>query len=502
MLMTTKQWTVISILIGLILGFLGLGFAAMSTNAPFMIPTWVPYLFFALAFLVFIALVSYLSHIWYKNKHARPRKSETAIIDRNENLTDTLTRMHRRLVELQDEKFSHTKPSYGQIEKALPMLADRMGAVKIEDWPRYLRNLKSRIRRASPHRPISRGSIRQRATEWVKWRERVRLATVSVAKEAKAELLQSKKWAWKDGVKISDWIDEHHWGVQDIRDADQQWKADFESISHYLKQDTRLRELITEHIEMSRFYNDACLINRYSQRLPKTSFLITLHEALVGSPISPVNAEIYLSEISAEIDEQMNVLNQTEKELVAPSILIVDGLPQCRWHGNRLGRSWRLPVKNTSSSEAEDCRGKLIAIASTIQGIDEGLNLWPVQEYLNWSTGTESVEIAPNDMMELEIVNYKGYGSPFYLAYTKGEDFRKQHALKNFDRPILLVIGITSKSRPPVYGICKFHFTRLKHVDSQIIENDDNLEIIETTLERPDIRLYQQQDFHNGDSQI
>jgi len=169
--------------------------------------------------------------------------------------------------------------------------------------------------------------------------------------------------------------------------------------------------------------------------------------------------------------------------------LIVDSLPKVHWYGNRLGRSWRLQIKNAGFNEAEDCRGKLVALASAIQGIDKGLGSWQTPEYLNWSTGIESIVIAPNDTMELEVVNYEGYGSPLYLAYAKGEDFRKQHALKSFKTPIILIISITSKSKPPIYCVCKFYFSRLKHIDGELVEDDDNLEVIESKSEKPDITL-------------
>jgi hypothetical protein len=242
-------------------------------------------------------------------------ETKTEIIGKSENLTDTLTRMHRRLVELQDEKFTDTKFSYGQVEKAIPILLDRMNVIKIEDWPAYLRNLKSRIRRATPRRLKLHGSLRQKAVRWVEWRASIQQARISVAREAKAELLKPIKWTLENGVKVSNWIDEHHWGVQDIRDTDQQWKKDFEAIGHYLKKDARLRELITKHIEMSRLSNNACLMERYSQTVPKDSFLTALQEAMVESPLSPVKIEIYLSEISGEIDKQMVILGLGEKEL-------------------------------------------------------------------------------------------------------------------------------------------------------------------------------------------
>jgi len=181
--------------------------------------------------------------------------------------------------------------------------------------------------------------------------------------------------------------------------------------------------------------------------------------------------------------------------------LVVDGLPQSRWHGNRLGRSWRLPIKNISTYQAEECQGKLIEIASELYGFEKGLSLWPGNEYLNWSTGSASISIAPADTMELEIMNYEGYGSPVNLAYSKGEDFRKLHSLKSFNKPLILIIGVTSKSKTPIYCVCKFHPNRLKKIKGELIEDNDNLELIKVVFEKPDIKLYQKLETDNGDSQ-
>ena len=54
-----------------ILALLGLGFAAMSTNPSFTVPTWVPYLFFSLAGLVLFWLIAYLCWIWHKDKRTK-----------------------------------------------------------------------------------------------------------------------------------------------------------------------------------------------------------------------------------------------------------------------------------------------------------------------------------------------------------------------------------------------------------------------------------------------
>lgn len=115
-----------------------------------------------------------------------------------------------------------------------------------------------------------------------------------------------------DGAKVSDWLDGYHWGIKELRDNDSQWKALFESISHYLR-DRQLRRLTEKHIDVSLTYNSVCLGTYYSGRFPKSPFSLMLHETLVGSPISPEKAEMALSELLSDIEKRLAEL-QEEKE--------------------------------------------------------------------------------------------------------------------------------------------------------------------------------------------
>ena len=227
------------------------------------------------------------------------------VVVNGENLTDTLTAMHRRLVELQKQKASRTKISYRQFEEVIPTLADEMGTVRLRDWPRFNKSVKARIQRAA-RRPIPSPTwnLRRRFLEWAKYRQKLQLAALSVASQLKSELLGSKDWTLEDGVKASEWLDGYNWGVKRLRDNDPLWKSLSASISHYAK-DEALRTLIQKHIDVSYMYNNVSLIVRYSERFPKTSFSWMLHERLVGSPVSPVNMEIALNEVLVEIEKRI-----------------------------------------------------------------------------------------------------------------------------------------------------------------------------------------------------
>jgi hypothetical protein len=216
--------------------------------------------------------------------------------------TETLTKMHRRLVELQEEKASHTKVEPEQWEKALPMLMDKMDLVKLEDQPKFRKDIKRRIQKR-----VSPPSFKQRFNflEFVKHRERVRTTGLQVALEVQKELLQSKEeWTIKDVVNIGEWLDARNWGIKELRDKDPQWGTLFKSISHYFV-DAKLRELIDKHIDASYAYNSYCLITHYSRKYAKGSYALMLHEALVGSPISPEKMEIDLSELLGKIEKRL-----------------------------------------------------------------------------------------------------------------------------------------------------------------------------------------------------
>lgn len=247
-----------------------------------------------------VGLAMFVITIWaIRSKKVIEVKTEA--VEKSVNLTDTLTAMHRRLVELQKEKASHTKIRFKQWEIVMPTLSDRMGTVKFKDWYIFKRNLESRIRKASPRRNFKRTF---NFIEFVKWRERVHLAALSVAVEVRDELFHSKEWTFEDGTKMSEWLDGYDWGVKILRDNDLQWRALYESISHYLK-DEVLRKLIERHIDFSYFYNNESLVIYYSHKFQNDAFSLMLYETLVGSPISPEKAELALSEVLSEIEKRL-----------------------------------------------------------------------------------------------------------------------------------------------------------------------------------------------------
>ena len=221
-------------------------------------------------------------------------------------LNGTLICMHKRLIELQTEKYKHTKIPYKKWEKVIPTLADRVGTVKLKDWPKFQKKLLARIKQNMPgyQKIKSKDPFRL----FVERRERVHMAGLIVAAEVKKELIDLKKWNEDDVQKTCDWLDGYHWGLKELRDNDIEWNVMFNSINHYMT-DTKLRGLIKRHIDVSYMYNSTNLIVRYGDRYPKTLFGSMLWETVAGKPISKSTIEIDLAKILSQITKRQQLIN-------------------------------------------------------------------------------------------------------------------------------------------------------------------------------------------------
>ena len=365
-----------------------------------------------------------------RGKKTIPTKVED--ISRSLNLTDTLTMMHRRLVELQQYKALHNKAGDRRLHTISPTLLFQLELIKPEELPKYKRGIKQRIQRRMPRRNFRR---QFNFKEFMKWRDEVRLAELAVASEVKKELFESREWTFEDGMKISEWIDGHHLGVRELRDNDSQWNVLWKSISHHLM-NTGLRVLIDRHIEMSRLYNNTCLLFHYSEGMAKTTFLATLHETLVGSPISPTKIDLVLGEILEDIEKELQKESQPSSTEQNKSLQIQNPLSvgeflgwvhahkcsKCGWgikvdifnkvatcpkcgnvdnvdegkesqlvienvkrenYGNVAGFSWGLVVRNKGTDEAEECIGELVAI-DFADKTGMSLKTWPTNQPLQW----------------------------------------------------------------------------------------------------------------------
>jgi hypothetical protein len=224
-------------------------------------------------------------------------------------LTDILTAMHRRLIELQREKAAHTKVSFEVFKKVLPTLAYRMDKVEQEEWSAFENDIKSKIRQAIPPKPYI--SIRGRFNfkKWARlnaqWKERVYLRASFIAREAKDELFNAKNWTLADGMKIAEWADGYGWGIKELRDNDPQWKGLYESIDNHLRIDDVLGGLIKDHIDVSHVYNNITLMVHISDKFKDDIYSLILYEALVGGPMSPEQVDMGLNEILGKIEKRL-----------------------------------------------------------------------------------------------------------------------------------------------------------------------------------------------------
>ncbi|MBI3040604.1 MAG: hypothetical protein HYY80_02985, partial [Chloroflexi bacterium] len=82
--MSGKQWTIFGILMAVALGLAGLGFAAMSTNPPFAVASWVPIVFFVAAGMIFAYSLSFFTHNMIYNtkreKEARRQPNDGTVL--------------------------------------------------------------------------------------------------------------------------------------------------------------------------------------------------------------------------------------------------------------------------------------------------------------------------------------------------------------------------------------------------------------------------------------
>ena len=132
------QWAVPGII-----ALVGWGVSLMPGNT-----SWLPSsIIWGIAFVWFIIAV-----IYYVRQRGKTRVEPTKEIPKSENLGDTLTAMHRRLMELQKEKAVHTKVSFRQFKKYIPTLAHKMGTVTLSEWAQFNKDKKREIQKMV-HKP-------------------------------------------------------------------------------------------------------------------------------------------------------------------------------------------------------------------------------------------------------------------------------------------------------------------------------------------------------------
>jgi hypothetical protein len=307
---------------------------------------------------------------YYIHKSRKQPDIKAKPYEKSESLTDTLTAMHRRLIELQKEKASHTRVSLKQLDKASWIFLNRFGLVPLRDRQKFLLEMKRRIRKGI-HRPPFRRSLRVTFIQWAEYRARIRERGITVGLEMQRELIASRKWELADAVRAGVWLDDFGWGVKRMRDNDQRWSYMWKSISDFLRDGT-LRKLIDEHIDLSYAYNNVSLMGHYSEKLGRHgSFLTELHAALVGSGISPEKAELVLGEVLEQIDKRLQVLNNPLYNSVA--VKPIAGKRKADYERTEHTMWAELQITNTGRKELEDVQVN-IAKCLTLQRKQDSTN--------------------------------------------------------------------------------------------------------------------------------
>jgi|GEM_PF-4646641 len=287
----------------------GVGIITLIGFGVDMIPnneSWIPsIIIWIIAGIWFVGTIVYI----FKNKKTTVNDSKTKLVC--ENLVDTLTAMHRRLETIREQKAKKMNITYKQFTERMPLLANTMGTIQLKDRHNFKKEYKKRLLKRIPPKPRIYSIKRNYFKLWAKWRSEVYFASINLAEEMKEEMFHSKEWDFEDGIKISDWLDSVHWGVQQLRDNDNQWISYQHSISHYYS-DPILCELIGKAIDFSKFYHNQYLIVQYSRKFANNEFSKLLHDALIGSPISMDNTERALSNIYQEINKRLTEISENK----------------------------------------------------------------------------------------------------------------------------------------------------------------------------------------------
>lgn len=209
-------------------------------------------------------------------------------------LVDTLTEMHKRMIQLKDIRLS-SGANKRRMELALPILMDRLDLIELGKWDDFKKGIIKRAQRGVQHS------------------SNIFFKVLSVAIKTARDLTGSRQWAIEDADKVAKWLDDQHMGLAELRSADKHWNTLYESIRPFTLDD-RLRVLINKHISLSYDVCAVLLISGYSAKWPNSPWLRFAYTTLVGSPISSVRIDLALSEILGNINKRMEILRRGRRQ--------------------------------------------------------------------------------------------------------------------------------------------------------------------------------------------
>jgi hypothetical protein len=213
----------------------------------------------------------------------------------SQHLQDMLKEMHKQMLHIKGLRPALTQVEIKEVEAMAPVLMDKLGLIDMDEQDRFRGKLAAQIKRGVTEKSKRDGT----------WYYKV----AGAVSRAEKELVNSRDYTAADLDIIVGWIDSQSWGLKQLRDDDKRWGKLFESIEPFTR-DSRLRELIGNHIAVSYTSCNMSLVTDAQPKWRNSIPLMVLQRALIGSPLNPVKTSLALSEILADIDKRMNILNR------------------------------------------------------------------------------------------------------------------------------------------------------------------------------------------------
>ncbi len=219
-----------------------------------------------------------------KNKRKNTHESDVLVINDSERIAEALEQMHKRMLYFREQKLKLTI-QLKEFKKTCPMLSDRMGLIKFDDYDKYIKGLRKKYRPLLKNNNSKGGFNRLR-----------------VKSKIEKELFESKEWTMDDITNISNLLDELDWGIRGLRDKDKEWNNLYDSLKPNLSSSNDLRLLIEKHIKFSHGFCNISLVKGHARKWVN-DFDATLLLFATNHIITRLDIDSGLNEIIIEIRE-------------------------------------------------------------------------------------------------------------------------------------------------------------------------------------------------------
>lgn len=219
----------------------------------------------------------------------------------SQHLQNTLKEMHKELLHLKDVRLSQKHPTREELEAMVPVLMHKLRIVDIGDWDNFIRSTARQMKRPLTQQTIKKGT----------WHYKV----ASVVSHIQTDLLNSKASTVNDRDldAFVEWFDGQSWSLEALRSEDKQWTNLYDSIEPFMR-DSKLRELIGYHIDISYVSCNSLLVERYTREWTNSLPIRILRQILLTGALSPRKVDSELSALLGDIDKRMNMLNRKRED--------------------------------------------------------------------------------------------------------------------------------------------------------------------------------------------